>query len=250
MSLDYFLNYHVGHLRLNLRQNLARYAERRPWADRRAGDRAVSRPSGLEPAVPLELVLPEGTDLKDLENTKIVHQAFEHITPLQARDPRLWTRLTHVECWSYMRKRWDVTRVQGDDAKKERYVRKHYFVTQAQSRALLHNGMARLWWYGHLTHDRDRPDPYQLTAVLLSSLDIAQQVLERNMGRAPHVRTGFLDFIRTNGNRLGTAGQRRDRIRDLAKMLNLRGGFTLLDTLAIEDVIALLGAELQLRQPD
>lgn len=225
--------------------NLARYIDKRPWADRASGGGSIRLPSGLEPAVPLELQPPDGGELMDLENTKIVHRAFLNLTPLQARDPRLWTRLTHVECWPYMRKRWDVDKEKWDDAKKQRYVLEHYFVPQSQSRALLRNGMARLWWYGYLTHDPSRADPYELTAVLLSYLDIAQQVLERNMGRAPHVRTGFLDFIRTNNDRLGTTSeQRRKSIRDLAKLLNLRGGVTLLDSLDAEDVAALLDAEL------
>ncbi|HUR52769.1 MAG TPA: DUF6339 family protein [Gemmataceae bacterium] len=107
-----------------------------------------------------------------------------------------------------------------------------------------------MWGYGHLTHDPARADPYELTGVLLSSLDIAQQVLERNMGRARHVRTAFLDFIRTNGGRLGTsAGQRRARIRRLAKALNLRGGVTLLDCLNSTDIAGLLDAELNLGHP-
>lgn len=122
----------------------------------------------------------------------------------------------------------------------------HYFVPQAQSRALLRNGIARLWWYGHLTHDSTRTDPFELTAVLLSSLDTAKNLLERNMGRAPHVRFAFLDFIRTNGDRLGlSAGQRRSRIRETAKLLNLRGGVTLLDCLTRDELAAMLDEEMQ-----
>ena len=112
---------------------------------------------------------------------------------------------------------------------------------QAQSRALLRNGIARLWWYSHLTHNPRRADPFELTAVLLSYLDIAQQLLERNMGRAANLRTCFLDYIRTKGDRLGnTASQRRDRIREMAKLLNLRGGVTLLDCLGTVELVAIL----------
>ncbi|VTT98816.1 Uncharacterized protein OS=Bacillus weihenstephanensis (strain KBAB4) GN=BcerKBAB4_0823 PE=4 SV=1 [Gemmataceae bacterium] len=245
MPLDLFRMHHVRHLRGNVAQNLARYAERKQWAGKPTGGGTVRLASTLEPAVPLELELPDGDDLKDLENTKIVHGAFPDLTPLQARDPRLWTRLTHMECWAYMRKRWDVSRQTGDDAKKQRYVLEHYFITQNQSRMLLRNGIARLWWYGHLTHDPARKDPYELTAVLLSSLDIAQQLLERNMGRAPAVRTAFLDFLRKNAGSLGTSSeQRRNRIRALAKSLNLRGGFTLLDCLTATDIETILANEL------
>jgi hypothetical protein len=144
-----------------------------------------------------------------------------------------------------MRKRWDVSRQTGDAGKKQRYVLEHYFVRQNQSRMLLRNGVARLWWYGHLTYDPNRADPYELTGILLSYLDIAQQLVERNMGRAESIRIGFLDFLREHWDELGTSSeQRRRRIRHLAKTLNLLGGVMLLDCLAISDVQAILSEEL------
>lgn len=245
MPLDLFKSHHVRHLRGNVAQNLERYSDNKPWAGKPTGNGKVRLASSLEPAIPLELELPDEDGLKDLENTKIVFSAFPKLTPVQARDPRLWTRLTHTECWKYMRKRWDVSRQTGDDAKKVRYVLEHYFVRQNQSRMLLRNGIARLWWYGYLTHDPKRADPFELTEVLLSDLDIAQQVLERNMGRANSVRVGFLDFLRENMGQLGTSsGQRRGRIRELAKSLNLRGGAVLLDCLNTQEVRSILDEEL------
>ena len=246
MPLDLFREAHVSRLRRAVPDNLDRYAERKPWAAKATGLDRILLTSGLEPAVPLTLEPPAGDDLKDLENSLRVHAAFPTLTRRQARDPRLWVRLTHVECWDYMRKRWNVSQhLTTDRAKAARYVLARYFVPQAQSRALLRNGVARLWWYAHLTHDPARADPYELTRVLLSALDIAQQVLERNMGRAARLRTEFLDFLRTRGNDLGTsAGARRQRIRDLAKALNLRGGVTLLDSLSPGEITGILTEEL------
>lgn len=246
MPLELFRNDHVGNLRRNAAADWERYTERKPWAGRATGGVKIHLRSGLELAAPLELELPDGGKLKDLENAKIVHAAFPDLTPLQARDPRLWTRLTHVECWAYMRKRWDVGKFSTEPEKAGRFVLSHYFISRAESRMLLRNGIARLWWYAYLTHDSTRDDPYELTAELLSYLDIAKVLLETNMGRAPHVRTGFLDFLRNNGARLGgSAEQRRKRIRDLAKLLNLRGGITLLDCLTKEEVTAMLDEELR-----
>ena len=245
MSLDLFRSHHVRHLQGNVPSNLTQYSAPRAWANKATADGSVRLSCGIEPKQPLKLELPIGSDLKDLENTKIVHQALIDLSPLQARDPRLWVKLAHVDCWSYMRKRWDMTAQVGDDAKRHRYILDRYFITQHQSRKLLRHGIARLWWYGHLTYDTSRKgDPYQLTAVLLSLLDIAQQLLERNMGRAPAVRTGFLEFLRKYQAQLGsTAGQRRHRIRDLAKALNLRGGVTLLDCMTTSEVESLLLSE-------
>jgi hypothetical protein len=246
VALELFRSGHVRQLLVGIPQNLPRYQEKKAWAHRDAGFRSAHLSCSLEPAVPLELEMPDAGDMKDLENSKIVYQAFPQLTPLQARDPRLWTRLTHVECWPYMRKRWAVERHAENPARAMRYVQSHYFVPQAQSRALLRNGIARLWWYSHLTHNPRRTDPFELTGVLLSYLDIAQQLLERNMGRASTLRACFLDYIRVKGDKLGdTASKRRERIREMARILNLRGGVTLLDCLGTAEIVSILDEELQ-----
>lgn len=61
-----------------------------------------------------------------------------------------------------------------------RFIEARYFVAQNEGRALLRNGIARLWWVAHLSHDATRNNPYELTAALLYTLDITQQILEWN----------------------------------------------------------------------
>jgi len=165
--------------------------------------------------------------------------------PLQARDPRLWTRLSHVEFWPYMRSRWPVEKRHRAEDEAVRYIRAHYFVAQSQSRALLRNGIARLWWTAHVSHDPDRQNPYELTSVLLSSLDITQQLLERGMGRANNVTKAFLELLLRNQGTLLTGGNRnRVRIRRLAKHLNMYGGVSILDCHSQSEIMALLETEL------
>lgn len=250
MALDLFRDRHVNQLRGSVGANITKYRARKPWAARPT--RACSEPSfpsGLEPEEPLEFVLPTSSrNLFDVENSIVMHKAFPHLTRAQASDPRLWVRLTHVEGWSYMRARWDVTEHMSEDDKNAaagRFVLERYFLGgSSPSRALTRNGMSRLWWYAALTHDPERDDEYELTRVLLSALDIAQQLLERNLGRAPHIRTGFLEYLRDNDDRLGdNAGVRRNHIRFLAERLNLRGGKTLLDSLDAGGVYDLLEEE-------
>jgi len=85
-----------------------------------------------------------------------------------------------------------------------------------------------------------------LTWWLLSFLDIAQQLLERSMGRSSAVRSGFLDFIRDKWDSLGSSQEKkRHSIRSLAKALNLRGGVTLLDSLHAPAVVEMLEQEFE-----
>jgi hypothetical protein len=245
MTLTIFKETFVNSLRGSVRPNLAKYGEDNSWVS----DIGVKSQRELETAVelkgPLEFLQPMDGDLKDIENAIRVHKALPHLTPLQARDPRLWTRLTHVEGWHYMRKRWPVERHMKNEGRATRFIESRYFVTQAQSRALLRNGIARLWWTAKVSHDAARDNPYELVAVLLSTLDITQQILERGIGRAPAVLIGFLEFLNRNRELLLTGGdENRIRIRKLAKFLNMHGGVCILDSLRQPQVMALLETEL------
>ena len=143
-----------------------------------------------------------------------------------------------------MRRRWGIERYSNDVGKIGRFIVTRYFVAQNQSRALLRNGIARLWWYAKITHDPERKNPFELTAVLLDQLDITQQILERNLGRVPQVTTGFLEFLlRHRVELLGAGDGKRARIRHLAKQLNLYGGITLLDCLSTTEISSFLEAE-------
>ena len=245
MALSVLRGNFLNKLQGSISENLRRYEEDKAWLDEVS--EAHSFPTGVELAAPLQLLDPDGDDLKDVENAKRLHKALPNLSPVQARDPRLWARLAHVEFWSYMRKRWDASKHASKTAKEATYIRTHYFVAQSASRALVRHGIARLWWYAKVTHDAERNNPYELTHVLLSMLDITQQILERSYGRAPTVAAGFLDFLLQNKKKLlATGNDNRIRIRHLAKHLNLRGGYSILDCLTKQDVITLLDNEYEL----
>lgn len=227
----------------SIRDNLPRYKRDKPWLAEAAAGSAWQLETNLAPADPLALLDPVDQDFKDVENAIRIHKALPGLTPLQARDPRLWTHLTHGDLWSYMRRRWPVEKYMTDPGKAERYVRERYFVAKNESRALLRNGASRLWWSAMLSYDSQRDNPYELTAVLFTYLDITQQILERNIGRAQAVVRGFLEFLRVNHELLEGGNANRARIRSLAKLLNLTGGVCLLDCLADTEVIGILQRE-------
>lgn len=234
----------VDRLLASVRENELRYKQNKSWLAEVAEGTSWFMHTNLEPTGKFELLDPVGDDLKDLENSMSIHKALSMLTPVQARDPRLWTRLVHDEFWPYMRKRWNVERFRKDPGKIERFIISRYFVAQNQSRALLRNGIARLWWYAKTTYDADRKNPYELTGVLLDQLDITQQILERRLGRAPQVITGFLEFLlRHRKELLGSGDVKRSHIRHLAKHLNLYGGTTLLDCLSRTEIITVLEDE-------
>jgi hypothetical protein len=222
-----------------------------PFAEEFAEGSKWELPTAVEPKLPPKTVfgkllsLPDADDHLDLENSIRLHKAFQTLTPIQARDPRLWARLSHVDFWPYMRKRWPVEKYLPNHEKAERYVIERYFVAKTEGRALLRNGMSRLWWYSHLTFDENRENPYELTAVLLRNLDITQQILERSMGRCRAVLVAFLEFLLENPDLLASGGDvTRAKVRALAKSLNVYGGVALLDCLSVATLKSHLGKEL------
>jgi hypothetical protein len=243
--LTVFRNNFVNGLRTNVLANLDKYSRNDKWVLDVGSRSARDLETRIEVKSAPSLDDPDKDNLKDLENAIRVHKLLRHLTPLQARDPRLWTRLVHIECWQYMRRRWPLERFGEDAAKGARFILSRYFVARNDSRGLLRNGIARLWWTAQMSYDPERTNPYELTSVLLFALDIAQQLLERNMGRAPVITTGFLEFLLENKDQLLTGGnQNRARIRRLAIFLNMHGGVCLLDCLRQTDVLKLLGEEL------
>lgn len=225
--------------------NLQKYLRDTPWVGELSTVSTREMETDVELTEPLRLELPTEDNFKDLENAIRTHKALRNLTPLQARDPRLWARLAHVDCWEYMRKRWPIERHMSDKERAKRFIQFRYFVSQSQSRALLRNGIARLWWIAHLSHRPELENPYELTTVLLTTLDITQQILERGMGRAPNIIRGFLEFLLANGEMLLRGGDiNRTRIRRLAKFLNMHGGVCILDCMSQGEIMDLLKVEL------
>ncbi|MDC7993538.1 DUF6339 family protein [Altibacter sp. HG106] len=168
----------------------------------------------------ITLAIPEGNkgaDLKEIENTKIIYEAFRTLTPTQASDPRLWTYLTHVTFWEYMRKRWPVAELQKD--KKKNYIKERYLLTTTNLRTLTHNGISRLWWFGYLTYDENRENPWELTETLLKGTDLPTSLLERAIGTNKNIRTGVLEFFSENPSLITSKS-----VQEILKMLNLVGG--------------------------
>lgn len=244
-SLTIFKSTLANALRSSIPANLDKYLRDDVWVAEVSTRSNREMPTNVELTEALCLGFPEDGDHKDTENAIRFHKALRHLTPLQARDPRLWTRLAHVEFWPYMRLRWDVEKHMANRDRAARFVETRYFVAQSQSRALLRHGIARLWWTAQLSHDPDRENPYELTTVLLSTLDITQQIVERGMGRADNIIKGFLAFLLGNGSVLLSGGDKnRTRIRRLAKHLNMLGGVCVLDLLTQADLAEILAKEL------
>lgn len=230
-----------GELVRKIVQNRKRYENGHVWIKDSPKYKDLFQQSDITIGLPLRLKLPDGQHAFDFENAKRVHRKYIHLSPVVAADPRLWARLAHVEHWEYMRKRWPV-----DEGKSQAFIRQRYFLAGTDSRAVMRNGIARLWWSAQLTYDeKGGPDQYELTEVILSRLDIAQQLLERNLGRIRPLVRGFLQFAVEHRELCLDAGEAsRKRIRYLVGCLHQRSGVCLLDALSKSELRRFLSEEL------
>jgi hypothetical protein len=212
--------------------------------------------SGIEVPADWNLIVPDSDndlDSSDLENVKIVYGALKELTPTQATDPVLWVYLTHVQFWSYMRKRYPLKKylarpkVTNDSTYK--WISNHYHLPSI--RALTLNGIARLWWYGYTSHDENRDNPWELTEFLLSDdLDTAAQVFERNFGRNRIAAQAFLAVVQQQKedgalSELSKSSDRRDAVRRLAIDTTLLAGVAVLDLLGYDELVGLLTEKIQ-----
>ncbi len=176
----------------------------------------------------IELVREGNPPDTDLENSIQIYNALQDkLTPVQASDARLWTYLCHDTFWDYMKWRWPP--IQNGT------IESRYLVKGSNSRALSRNGIARLWWFAHLTYDKNRANPYELTGIFLQNQDIQHNLIERNLGRNKQVLHAALVYLKSNPDING----KEDYVK-LGKTLNRLGGIRLLDCLTAKEITSYL----------
>lgn len=201
--------------------------------------------SVIEVNINLALKLPfSSSEHFDMENSITIYTEFKSLNETQASDTRLWTYLTHVNFWEYMRKRWPAEKFEEESEnltddlsvknKQANFIISRYHLKTPNRRRLLRNGISRLWWYAHLTYDEKRSDPFELTRVLLAHQDKAQNLLERSLGSNKKILAAILEYLKL------TPSLTRDEVRDKIKELNLVGGVKNLHLLDQDEILEII----------
>ncbi len=251
-KIKYLKQDRISELKANLKAIAERYGESAPWLDTYFGASSWYGATKGEMPEGIELMIPDGKQHFDLENTKAVYSALRDLPLSLAIDERFWAYLTHVDYWDYMRVRWPLENGVKTTKGPANYIREHYFFMPNRDRALIRNGISRLWWYGYISYDDSRSNPFELTEVLLEKLDIAQQLLERSYSRNTTITKTILSML-VEKKAAGTPFSHRGKqFRPLIMHLNAIGGVTILDVLAETDIrnivegkLALLDADLE-----
>jgi hypothetical protein len=212
----------VSWLKKHAGDNLRRYSSDNAWVEEEARAGGRIKESGVEVHSLPHLEMPAQGDLRDAENVRLLHSSMKRLTPLQAMDERLWGYLTHVHYAAYMQLRW---KRESAGSMIDRYLFKNNGFG-----SLVRNGIARLWWFGQVTYDARRSDPYELTDVLLCNQDVHTALLQRSFGKSRPVLHAVLEHIRDNMDSV-YADAIGSKIKTRAKRLNVLGGVSLLDAM-------------------
>ena len=164
-------------------------------------------------------------ELTDLENVKRVHKNMRALTESQASDERIWTAYTLSIFADYMRYRWH--------PESETAMMNRYFFSYSAKRSLFRNGIARLWWIGHLTYDANRAgDKYELTEYVCRKQDNINLLLDINFGNNPNIVKATIQAL-IDAEKAGMKVE-RETIRHLSEYINTLGGVYLVDAFSYD----------------
>lgn len=181
---------------------------------------------------PVELILPSGSNNFDFENSKIIFESFPTLNPVHATDERLWTYLTHVTFWKYMKARRPIE----DQPMNKRvdYILEHWFVQQQSAQALLRNDISLLWWVAYLTYDDSRKDSYELTKEAFSMLDYTRHLLPGTQGRNHEFTHAVLEFVIENKDLF--KDYKESKVRFIMRKANYLAGYKVFPGLSVSDI--------------
>lgn len=167
---------------------------------------------------------------KDIDNVKLLYDALKHIPSRHFAEESIWSYFTHIEFWNYMQKRWPVEKSRKD---KFGYIVKHYFLNGQSDRALLDNGIARLWFIGYVTYDDTRKDPYEWTKLLLTNQEVLRTLSERPvLFRIKNFRLALFKSMQQNI----TPYQDRDKFRAFVMHFVSISGIKRLDSFTVDEL--------------
>lgn len=161
----------VETLRQNITGNLERY---------RTGDFSglldtITVDVELEYSALSGVVLPDGDDLKDVENCELIRKVTKNITPFAARDERLWAHLCHGPLLEYARKRWPIP---ATDDKAVASIKSHFFAGDKRNLEA-RNAVSRLYWLALIASRVTDLPIKEVLSLILKKQDVRQNVIER-----------------------------------------------------------------------
>ena len=231
MSIRYLREAALENLRSSVAKNLERYRTtgfEDYFSDVDASTRELKGnfKSGLKKLGALKS--PQSrTDLFDVENSSLAYEALKKLTPIQAREERIWAYLCHFDCLDYVRKRWPIP---SDDEAAVKHILTHFFAKSLRATER-DNALSRLWWMGMIAGRAEGVSREDTLEVLMYRADVRANVIERpTTGTSVPVFSAVVRQLKASFDGKKILHERA-HFRAFMKEINSAGGVLLLDSL-------------------
>lgn len=160
-----------------------------------------------------------------------LYEAFRDLTPLEASYRPFWLYLSHVELFTYMKKRWPVEEAKN----KETHILDHWFYSSGKLRSHLEG----MYWLVRMSvkYDASGTPDYTYTRFLFSRRVLGDRgiAVRKVFQKNDKIFKGILEYIMKNEN---TLFQHHMQARAIycAKLLNAKSQVIELSTWDEEDV--------------
>ncbi|MFA5133416.1 MAG: DUF6339 family protein [Patescibacteria group bacterium] len=181
---------------------------------------------------PVQLIMPEVGNDHDFENSKIIYEAYKHLTPTQATDVRIWTYLAHATFWNYMKLKHPV--LEQEKGKIGGYILKHWFLNELDPSQYLTHDIALLWWVAHLTYEETKDDPYELTREMFLTPGYIKILLPGIQSKNSNFIHALLEFIKENPSLFSV--NKEKKIEFLVERADYLGGYKVLPALSKDEI--------------
>lgn len=164
----------------------------------------------------------------DITTAIAIYEAYSELTPLMAQQDDLWVYLSHVDLFSYLKKRWPIAVGSGANEQSiKTYIIDHWF---RNPRGLIRSALMGLWWAVYCTIDETREDKYELTRVLFSNYSFRTTYFGAyELFRHREATIGILSFLLENPEIFAKNAENRGRF--ISRYFNQLGGVKQLSSL-------------------
>ena len=185
-----------------------------------------------------ELII--GDQKFDAKNAVILHSAMKDLLPIQAREEKLWSYLTHTKYLNYMVNRWPMKKDVERGKNSSRIASRYFFQGKTENKIktgtvpYVRNGLSRLWWAGYIVYDEEFENPYEYIDELFVSQDMFVGLCEREIAKNKPMVTAILKSIRKF--EIKNIPNNTELVRNILKDINMSAGLTMYDALSSEEI--------------
>lgn len=179
----------------------------------------------------------------DFENCKILYNNLRSLSESQCSDERLWAGLCNNTFYSYMRHRYQYPSKQLKKKETDASaIISRFFFSGGTRSGFFRNGLAKCWWVGRATFDKDNENHFARLDVIGPN-DLTTKVSDifynNTFASNPTILAGICDTLKYFSDHGQTLDEKK-HVRAAMQYLNAVGGATLLDVLSREEICKIM----------